>query len=66
MGRSLDLGFAKLDVLAGDRIVFLLDELFGLGARVLLGHVIEPGIGARYQLDLDGGGLRHDNLRDNP
>src|SRR4029453_1174003 len=32
--RLLDLGFAKLDVLLGDRIVFLLDQLVGHGARV--------------------------------
>src|SRR5215469_917388 len=61
----LDLGFAELDVLARDRIVFLLDQLVGLRARVLLGHVIEAGIGARYELDLDGGGLGHGGLRMN-
>src|ERR1700720_1569598 len=57
--RSLDLGFAELDVLAGDRVVFLLDQLVGLRARVLLGHVIESRVGARHQLDLDGAGLGH-------
>src|SRR5205807_7338035 len=47
---SLDLGFAELDVLLGDRIVFLLAELVGHGARVLLGHVVEAGVGARHEL----------------
>src|SRR6266540_3610932 len=61
---SLDLGFAELDVLLGDRIVFLLGELVGHGARVLLGHVVEAGVGARHELDLDGGRLGHDNPRE--
>src|SRR5258708_37511040 len=38
---SLDLGFAELDVLLGDRIVFPLGELVGHGARVLAGHIVE-------------------------
>src|SRR6476619_5535014 len=46
-GPSLDLGLAEFDVLLGDRIVFLLDDLVRHRARVLLGHVIEPGVGAR-------------------
>src|SRR5262249_52628330 len=36
----LDLGLAKLDVLAHHRIVLLLDELLGLRARVLLRDII--------------------------
>src|SRR6516225_3362562 len=56
---SLDLGFAELDVLLCHRIVFLLGELVGHRARILLGHVIETGIGARHQLDFDRGGLCH-------
>jgi hypothetical protein len=40
----LDLGFLELDVLARDRIVLLLDQLVGHGARVLLGDVIEAGV----------------------
>src|SRR5262245_26901347 len=55
----LDLRLAELDVLLGDRIVFLLAELLGHGARVLAGHVVEAGVSARHELDLDGGGLRH-------
>src|ERR1700741_2895637 len=43
---SLDLGFAELDVLLGDRIVFLLDELVGHGARIFPRHIVEAGIGA--------------------
>src|SRR5262249_35725656 len=54
-----DLAFAELDVLLGDRIVFLLDQLIGHGARVLPRHIVEPGIRARDQLYLDGGGLGH-------
>ncbi len=57
--RLLDLRFAELDVLLGDRVVFLLHELVGHGARVLARHVIEAGVGAGHELDLDGGGLRH-------
>src|SRR5262249_9352083 len=36
---SLDLGFAEFDVLLGDRIVFLLHQLVGHGARILARHV---------------------------
>src|SRR5262245_25414266 len=39
----LDLRLAELDVLLGDRIVFLLDQLVGHRARVLARHVIEAG-----------------------
>src|SRR6516162_10883553 len=38
---SLDLGFAEFDVLLGDRVVFLLHQLVGHGARILARHVIE-------------------------
>src|SRR5690242_15459594 len=57
--RLLDLRFAEFDVLLGDRVVLLLHELVGHRARILLGHVIEAGVGARHELDLDGGGLGH-------
>src|SRR5689334_24318238 len=60
--RSLDLGFAVLDVLLGDRVVFLLDHLLGLRARILLGHVIVAGIGARDELDLQRNGFGHGTL----
>src|SRR5436190_2578081 len=59
---SLDLGLAEFDVLLGDRIVFLLGELLGHRARVLLRDVIEAGVGARHELDFDSDGLRHGNL----
>jgi hypothetical protein len=36
----LDLGFTEFDVLARNRIVLLLDELVGHGARILLGDVV--------------------------
>src|SRR5689334_11539739 len=55
----LDLGFAEFDVLARDRVVLLLDQLFGHGARVLLGDVIEAGVGRRHELDLDGDRFGH-------
>src|SRR5262249_33424112 len=58
--RLFDLRLAEFHVLLRDRVVFLLGELVGHGARILLGHVIEAGVRARHQLDLDGGGLRHD------
>src|SRR5215467_7106448 len=41
---SLDLRLAKFHVLPRDRIVFLLRELLGHVARILLGHVIEAGV----------------------
>ena len=49
----LDLGLAKFDVLAGDRVVFLHRQLVGLGPRILLGHVKEAGVSGAEQLDLD-------------
>src|SRR3954454_14425945 len=55
----LDLRLAEFDVLLGDRIVLLHDQLLGHGARILLGHVIKAGVGARHELDLDGGGPGH-------
>ena len=55
----LDLGFAELDVLARDRVVLLLDELVGHGARILLGDVIEAGVGRGHELDLDGDRFGH-------
>src|SRR5258708_21307471 len=55
----LDLRLTEFDVLLGDRIVLLHDQLLGHGARILLGHVIKAGVGARHELDLDGGGPGH-------
>src|SRR5271163_944804 len=43
----LDLRFLELDVLTGDRIIFLERELLGLGAGVLLGDVEIAGVGGR-------------------
>src|SRR6266576_1692677 len=62
-GRSLDLGFAELHVLLRDRVVLLLDQLLGHGARILSRDVIEAGVGAGDQLDFDGGGFRHGKPR---
>src|SRR3974390_2470392 len=50
--QSLDLGFLVLDVFLGDRIVFFFRQLLGLRARILAGHVVVPGPGARHELDL--------------
>jgi hypothetical protein len=63
----LDFGFAKFDVLFGDRVVFLLDQFIGHGARVLARHVIKSGVRAGHQLDLYRGVLGHltlDKTRD--
>jgi hypothetical protein len=59
----LDLGFAKFDVLLGDRIVFLLDQFIGHGARILSRHVIEAGVRAGHELDFDRRILGHEILR---
>src|SRR5213080_2875288 len=55
----LDLGFAEFDVLARDRIVLLLDQLVVHGARILLGDVVEAGVGRGHELDLDGDRFGH-------
>src|SRR6266853_3236666 len=57
--RLLDLGFAELDVLLGDGVVFLLHHLLGLGPGILLGDIEIAGIGARQELDLYHGRLGH-------
>lgn len=54
-----DLGFAKFYVLARHRIIFLHDQLVGLGPGVLLGDIEEAGIGRADELDFDGCGLGH-------
>src|SRR5262249_2402091 len=55
----LDLGFAEFDMLARNRVVLLLDELVGHGARILLGDVIEAGVRRGDELDLDGDRFGH-------
>src|SRR5580700_4816669 len=55
----LDFGFAEFDVLARHRIVLLLDQLVGHGARVFLGDVIEAGVRRGHELDLDGDRFGH-------
>ena len=57
--RLLDLGFLEFDVLAGHRVILAEQELFGLGARVLLGDIIIASVGSGHELDLDGGRLGH-------
>src|SRR5262249_25682235 len=54
-----DLRFLEDHVLARDRVVLLEFELLGLGARVLLGHVEEAGVGAGHHLDQYRGRLGH-------
>src|SRR5258708_39687619 len=46
-------------MLARDRVVLLLDQLVGHGARILLGDVIEAGVRRRNELDLDGDRFGH-------
>src|SRR3981189_1581915 len=58
-GSLLDLGLAEFDVLARDRVVLLLHELVGHGARILLGDIIEAGIRRGNELDLDGDRFGH-------
>src|SRR6266481_2631565 len=55
----LDFGLAEFDVLARDRVVLLLDQLVGHGARILLGDVIEAGVRRGNELDLDGDRFGH-------
>jgi hypothetical protein len=55
----LDFCFLELNVLAYDRIVFLENELFGLGAGVLFRDVKIPRIRRGQELDLDHGGFGH-------
>src|SRR6185437_16322331 len=55
----LDLRLAIFDVLFRDRIVFFLGELVGHRARVLLGHIVVAGVGARNELDLQTDGFGH-------
>src|SRR5581483_4450486 len=55
----LDLCFLELDVLARDRVILLLDQLVGHGARILLGDVVEAGVGRGHELDLDGDRFGH-------
>ena len=50
--KLLDLRFLELDVLARDRVVLLLDQLVGHGARILLGDVVEAGIRRGNELTL--------------
>src|SRR4030095_14104175 len=55
----LDLRFLELDVLARDRVVLLLDQLVGHGARILLGDVIKASVRRGNELDLDGDRFGH-------
>jgi hypothetical protein len=61
--RLFDLGFAKFDVLLGYRIVFLLDQFIGHGARILARHVVKTGVRAGHELDLDRCILGHEILK---
>src|SRR6188472_903172 len=59
VGELFDFGFPILDMFLRDRIVFLLDQLVGHGARIFPGHVIVAGVGARHELDLQADGFGH-------
>src|SRR5262245_15354269 len=56
----LDLGFTEFHVLARNRVVLLLHELVGHGARILLGDVVEAGVRRGNELDLNGDRFGHD------
>src|SRR6516164_9723454 len=58
-----DFGFAKFDVLLGDRIVFLLDQFVGHRARILARHIVKAGVRAGHELDFDRRILGHVILR---
>src|SRR6185312_9556930 len=51
--------FLEDDVLPRDRVVFLELELLGLGAWVLLRHIVKAGVCTAHQLDQDGVCLGH-------
>ena len=59
--RLLDLAFLEFHMLARDRIVFLDDEFFRHGARVLLRDVEEASSCRAQQFDLVCGWLCHRN-----
>jgi hypothetical protein len=62
-GNLLDLILAKFDVFLGDRVVFLLHQFVGHGARILPRHVIKTGIRAGYEFDFYRGALGHKTLK---
>jgi hypothetical protein len=57
--RLLDFGFRILDVLLGNRVVFLFLHLVGLGSRVLSRHVIVPSARTGDEFDLEADGFGH-------
>lgn len=59
-----DFGFLEEGVLASYRIIFAHFHLFGLGARVLLGHVEIARALAGLELNDDGIGFGHDRSLD--
>jgi hypothetical protein len=59
----LDLIFAKFDVFLGDRVVFLLHQFVGHGARILPRHIIKTGIRTGYEFDFYRGVLGHKTLK---
>jgi hypothetical protein len=58
-----NLRFAEFDVFLGDRVVFLLHQFVGHGARILPRHIIKPGIRAGYEFNFDCRVLGHQNLK---
>ncbi len=57
--RLFDLGFLEFHMFANHRIIFAIMQLFGLGARILLGYVVIAGVCRAYEFDLDGGCFSH-------
>jgi len=47
-------------MLARARVILFQLELFGLGARVLFGHIKVTRVSCAYEFDLQGRWLRHD------
>jgi len=58
-----NLRFAKFDVFLGDRVVFLLHQFVGHGARILPRYVIKTGIRAGYEFDFYRGVFGHKTLK---
>src|SRR3546814_7239048 len=59
----LDLAFLEDNVLPHHRIVFPELQLFRLGARIFLGHVVVARIGSADELDQEGVRLGHREIR---
>lgn len=61
-----DLAFLEFDMLAHDGVILVHDQLFGLGAGILLGDIEEAGIRGRVHADLDLCWLSHGSILRGP